>query len=130
MDTGIPIPLDALLPPSHGSPERGQKRSMEYDERDGRPAKGPRLSADDSQGQFSRFPNGRGMGQRDSRGGMDGHDGGVQMGGMGMNGAMNGHMGGMNGPRPHSYQPPDLKRGLCRDYHRESLSRLSSRTCY
>ena len=36
-----------------------------------------------------------------------------QMGGiMGMNG-----MGQMNGRRPQTYQPPDQKRGICRDYH-------------
>ena len=121
MDTGIPIPLDALLSPSgHASPERGRKRSMEYDERDGRPAKGPRLSLDGGQGQFPRYPNGRGMGQRGGRGGMDGYDGGMHMGGMGMNGGMSGNMGPMNGRRPQGYQPPDQKRGLCRDYHSES----------
>src|ERR1700733_4316693 len=50
-DTGIPIPLDALLSPSGStSPDRGRKRSNENDERDGRPpAKGPRLS---TEGQF------------------------------------------------------------------------------
>lgn len=36
-----------------------------------------------------------------------------QMGGiMGING-----MGQMNGRRPQTYQPPDQKRGICRDYH-------------
>jgi len=118
MDTGIPIPLDALLlPSSHASPERGQKRSMEYDERDGRPAKGPRLSVDGGQGQFSRYPNGRGMGHRSGRPGIDGHDGGMHIGGMSMNGGMNGNMSYMNSRRPQGYQPPDVKRGLCRDYH-------------
>ena len=41
---------------------------------------------------------------------------GVPMPGMQMNG-----MPMMNGRRPQGYQPPDQKRGLCRDYHRESL---------
>lgn len=40
-----------------------------------------------------------------------------QMGGiMGMNG-----MGQMNGRRPQTYQPPDQKRGICRDYHSKIL---------
>jgi RNA-binding protein 26 len=121
MDTGIRIPLDALISPS--SPERGQKRSMDYDDLDGRPTKGPRLSVDGGHGQFSRFPHGRGSGQRGGRGGMNGHDGGMHMGGMGMNGGMHGHMGQMNDRRPQGYQPPDQKRGLCRDYHSESRSR-------
>jgi RNA-binding protein 26 len=121
MDTGIPIPLDALLSPSgNASPERGQKRSMDHDDRDGRPAKGPRLSMDGGQGQFSRYPNGRDGGQWAGHGGMNGHGGGMSMGGMGMNGGMNGNMGQMNGRRPQGYQPPDQKRGLCRDYHSES----------
>ena len=41
-----------------------------------------------------------------------------QMGGtLGMNG-----MGQMNGRRPQTYQPPDQKRGICRDYHSKILS--------
>lgn len=40
-----------------------------------------------------------------------------QMGGiMGMNG-----MGQMNGRRPQTYQPPDQKRGICRDYHSKAF---------
>ncbi|KAF8887920.1 hypothetical protein CPB84DRAFT_1837655 [Gymnopilus junonius] len=122
LDTGIPIPLDVLLPQSQ---ERTRKRSNTDDERDGRPpAKGPRLNQD---GQFSRYGNGDGRMGLQSSGGwsrpqMDRfRDGGMgagmamyhgQMGGMGMNG-----MGGVNGRRPQGYQPPDQKRGICRDYH-------------
>lgn len=109
MEGGIPIPLDVYMSP--GSPERGQKRSMDYDDRDGRPAKGPRLSADG----YGRYPNGngRGNGQWGGHGGMDG---GMNGGGMGMGGGMS-MDGQMNGRRNQSYQPPDPKRGLCRDYH-------------
>jgi RNA-binding protein 26 len=49
-----------------------------------------------------------------------------QLAAMGMNG-MNGMvgMGGMmNGRRPQGYQPPDQKRGICRDYHSQYLSLL------
>ncbi|KAJ7357112.1 hypothetical protein DFH08DRAFT_736416 [Mycena albidolilacea] len=117
-DTGIPIPI----PASSTSPDRTRKRSSDNDERDGRPpAKGPRLS---SEGQFSRYSNGRGGGP-DSRstGGwaarverppVNGYqDSSPQMnpGGMGMNG------GPMNGRRPQPYLPPDQRRGICRDYH-------------
>ncbi|KAF8971585.1 hypothetical protein BDZ97DRAFT_1253118 [Flammula alnicola] len=129
LDNGIPIPLDALLSPTSTSPERTRKRSTTDDERDGRPpAKGPRLNND---GQFSRYGNGGGDGRMapQSSGGWTRppfRDGGMGMGapmgpygghmpGMGMN-AMNG-MGVMNGRRPQGYQPPDQKRGICRDYH-------------
>ena len=91
---------------------------MDHDDHDGRPAKGPRLSVDDSQGHYSRFPNTRGIAQRGGRGGMSGPDGGMHMGGMGMNG----HMSQMNSRRPQGYQPPDQKRGLCRDYHSKRQS--------
>ncbi|KDR84750.1 hypothetical protein GALMADRAFT_131542 [Galerina marginata CBS 339.88] len=135
LDNGIPIPLDVLLQPSS---ERTRKRSSADDERDGRPpAKGPRLNND---GHFSRYSNG-GDGRlgpqssggwsrpqmdrfRDgSMGGMGGMGMGMSMGmggfpgqmvGMGMNGM---GMGSMNGRRPQGYQPPDQKRGICRDYH-------------
>ncbi|TFK41394.1 hypothetical protein BDQ12DRAFT_647376 [Crucibulum laeve] len=139
LDNGIPIPLDGLLTPSSPPDSRTRKRSIENDERDGRPpAKGPRLNTD---GQFSRYGNGRdsrstggwggqgdgprGDGYRDfgMNGGMNGYGGpmgGMQMGmGMGLMGGMNGMngMGPMNGRRPQAYQPPDQKRGICRDYH-------------
>ncbi|KAJ6574850.1 hypothetical protein B0H19DRAFT_1126037 [Mycena capillaripes] len=116
-DTGIPIPLD--IPTTSTSPDRTRKRSFDSDERDGRPpAKGPRLS---SEGQFSRYSNGRGGGP-DSRstGGWaarverppaTGYHESMNAGGAGMNGAP------MNGRRPQPYLPPDQKRGICRDYH-------------
>ncbi|KAG2075254.1 hypothetical protein BDR04DRAFT_1092125 [Suillus decipiens] len=114
-DTGIPIPLDGLLS-NHSPTERGQKRSLEHDERDGRPpTKGARLNAE---GQFSRYPNGR-----DSRSTGAWSNGQTRAGGQGM--TMNGTVsGGMNGSnqsvnirRPQNYQPPDQRKGICRDYH-------------
>ncbi|KAG2123567.1 hypothetical protein DEU56DRAFT_863854 [Suillus clintonianus] len=114
-DTGIPIPLDALLS-NHSPTDRGQKRSLEHDERDGRPpTKGARLSAE---GQFSRYSNGR-----DSRSTGAWSGGQNRAGGQGM--MMNGTVGsGLNGGnqnvntrRPQNYQPPDQRKGICRDYH-------------
>ncbi|KAG6330067.1 hypothetical protein ID866_9022, partial [Astraeus odoratus] len=90
-DVGIPIPLDGLLQ-NTTTPERGQKRSLEYD--DHQPSKGPRLGAD---AQFSRYSNSRdyrAWGDRVDRQGT----------------------GNMNGQRIQTYQPPD-RRGICRDYH-------------
>ncbi|KAF9456156.1 hypothetical protein BDZ94DRAFT_1276397 [Collybia nuda] len=132
LDTGIPIPLDGLLSPSiSDSPDRNRKRSIENDERDGRPpAKGPRLS---TEGQFSRYTNGHGgrpenrstggWGSRVERPSLNGYRESVDIygGGMGVIGAMgmasmNG-TGPMNNRRPQVYQPPDQKRGICRDYH-------------
>ncbi|KAF8807181.1 hypothetical protein BYT27DRAFT_7137640 [Phlegmacium glaucopus] len=126
LDTGIPIPLDGLLTPTTPQ-ERTRKRSNTNDERDGRPpAKGPRLN---TEGQFSRYGNGgadgrmgqlstggwgRLQGDRFRDGGLGPYNNGqmsVVMG-MGMNG-----MGQMNSRRPQTYQPPDQKRGICRDYH-------------
>ncbi|KAI0936116.1 hypothetical protein AcW1_000438 [Taiwanofungus camphoratus] len=127
IDTGIPIPLDALLSPSiPTSPERGRKRSIDHDDRDSRPpAKGPRLNND---GQFSRYgrnDNRSSWGSRSDRGGRMGMNGrgdymdGAMNGGMemssGMNGAM-GSMGPMNGRGTQTYRPPD-RRGICRDYY-------------
>jgi RNA-binding protein 26 len=130
LDQGIPIPLDALLTPTSTSPDRTRKRSTTDDERDGRPpAKGPRLNTD---GQFSRYGNvGNGadgrMGPHSSGGWTRPpfRDGTMGMGmGMGMgpyagpmSGMGMGGMGMMNGRRPQGYQPPDQKRGICRDYH-------------
>ncbi|KAG0697156.1 hypothetical protein DFH29DRAFT_991492 [Suillus ampliporus] len=114
-DTGIPIPLDGLLS-NHSPTDRGQKRSLEHDERDGRPpTKGARLSAE---GQFSRYSNGR-----DSRSTGAWNGGQNRPAGQGM--MMNGTMGsGMNGSnqnvntrRQQNYQPPDQRKGICRDYH-------------
>lgn len=114
-DTGIPIPLDGLLS-NHSPTERGQKRSLEHDERDGRPpTKGARLNAE---GQFSRYPNGR-----DSRSTGAWSNGQNRAGGQGMtmNGTVNGGMNGSNQSvnirRPQNYQPPDQRKGICRDYH-------------
>ncbi|KAF8688848.1 hypothetical protein AX14_003388 [Amanita brunnescens Koide BX004] len=94
LDTGIPIPLDGLISPS--IPEsRSRKRSMESDDRDARPpAKGPRLNSDL---QFSRGDSRPQGGYRDGGGSPE----------MYRNG---GHTNGR-------YQPPDQKRGICRDYH-------------
>ncbi|KAK0473194.1 hypothetical protein IW261DRAFT_1585815 [Armillaria novae-zelandiae] len=118
LDTGIPIPLDGLVSPSIPSPpDRIRKRTLE-DDRDGRPTKGPRLSDD---GQFSRYGNSRGSMDSRSTGGWNsradkpanGYRDSSQPRGTGM-----GHgMGQMNGRRPQAYQPPDMKRGICRDYH-------------
>ena len=89
---------------------------MEGGERDARPStKGARLNAD---GQFSRYGSeGRSSGQWEARGGEGrGHD--YTNGGMDSYSA---HvMGYANGSRrPQSYQPPDQRRGICRDYHSE-----------
>ncbi|KAG5650444.1 hypothetical protein H0H81_012268 [Sphagnurus paluster] len=135
LDDGIPIPLDGLLSPSLSQPpDRNLKRSSEHDERDGRPpAKGPRLS---TEGQFSRYGNPQG-GRPESRstGGWGGraerpHTNGYREDGMDMYGAGMGMPTGMvmpgmnmpmqmqmNGRRQQAYQPPDQKRGICRDYH-------------
>lgn len=123
LDNGIPIPLDLFTPlPTESSSDRSRKRSMEGDERDGRPpAKGARVN---SEGQFSRYGNGgRSTGQWEVRGD-EGRGHGYTNGGMdGYNMHMMMGMGHMNGGRrPQSYQPPDQKRGICRDYHSESLS--------
>ena len=108
--------------------ERSRKRSNTNDERDGRPpAKGPRLS---TEGQFSRYHGGAdgrmgqlstggwGLPQGDGfrNGGMGAFNIGQTGGATGMNG-----MGQMNGRRPQTYQPPDQKRGICRDYHSKIL---------
>jgi RNA-binding protein 26 len=116
-DTGIPIPLDALMAPTESNPSnsagRGTKRSMEGDDRDGRPPKGMRLNND---GPIPRYTNGRGggsdgrgwggPGDRKGRPGPGGHGRGV-----------NGSPGQMNGRPPQTYLPPEQKRGICRDYH-------------
>ncbi|KAG6891430.1 hypothetical protein C0992_007209 [Termitomyces sp. T32_za158] len=133
LDNGIPIPLDGLLSPSlTQSPERSLKRNAENAERDERgPAKAPRISAE---GQYSRYPNVQGGprenrpaggwgGRGDQRQVANGYKDGVDMfgvgmgGGMVMGGMMVPGMGQMNGRRSQVYQPPDQKRGICRDYH-------------
>lgn len=91
---------------------------MEGDDRDGRPIKGARVN---TEGQFSRYGNeGRSSGQWEGREG-EGRGHGYINGGMD---SYNTHiMGHANGSRrPQSYQPPDQKRGICRDYHSEFLT--------
>ncbi|KAJ3479184.1 hypothetical protein NLI96_g9235 [Meripilus lineatus] len=114
-DQGIPIPLDAILPPPGPSPSgRTRKRSMELDDRDLRPTKGPRLNDD---GHYSRYGRQDGRwgnrGDRGSRMGIEGRpdymDGGPAPG---MESGMNGVPVGPRG----SYRPPE-RRGICRDYH-------------
>lgn len=118
VDVGIPIPLDLITPPApDSSNERGRKRNMEEDERDGRPVKGHRVN---SEGQFSRYGNGAGPSSGYWEGmEVDGRGHGYMNGGMDVyNMQMMSEMGHMNGGRrPQSYQPPDQKRGICRDYH-------------
>lgn len=121
IDSGIPIPLDLITPsPAESSSDRSRKRSIEADDRDGRPSvKGARVSSD---GQFSRYGNGggRSSGHWEERGeeerGNGYTNGGMDAYSVPMMGGM-GHMNG--GRRPQSYQPPDQKRGICRDYHSE-----------
>ncbi|KAF7319960.1 hypothetical protein MKEN_00779900 [Mycena kentingensis (nom. inval.)] len=84
-----------IPPPStDASPGRTRKRSLDNDERDGRPPKGPRLSAE---GNFPRANgwNGRGYQDRDQPGYVE------------QNGRRN----------PQAYAPPQEKRGICRDYY-------------
>lgn len=105
---GIPIPLDGLLTSlSAQEQQRSRKRSGSGLEDDGRLHKGPRLN---NIGAFSRY--GDGMG------------GGIITGMEWM--ARQGYVGGrgmqpfglpMNGRQQQGYQPPDHKRGICRDYH-------------
>ncbi|KAJ3842957.1 hypothetical protein F5878DRAFT_340864 [Lentinula raphanica] len=88
LDTGIPIPLDALLSSPTSPSEGSRKRSLENLDPGGRPSsKGPRLEG--------RYVNGRG--NMDVR-------------------SANGYpsRGRPNGS--HAYQPPDQKR-ICRDYY-------------
>ncbi|KAI0803043.1 hypothetical protein BC629DRAFT_1591141 [Irpex lacteus] len=117
VDNGIPIPLDLVTPSESISPDRRRKRSLENDDRDYRPPKGPRLNDD---GSFQRYGRADRGSWRDGRGGrmmisgradyMDGGaDSSMQPGmGDGMGGGM------MNG---RGYRPPDRPRGICRDYH-------------
>lgn len=125
IDTGIPIPLDGLISPSTSSPhEQNRKRSIDHDERDGRPAKGPRIG---TEAQFPRYTNGHagrmenrpatGWSGRTERLSSSGYREGADMYGgvvgvLGMNSPLQ-----MSGRRPQVYLPPDQKRGICRDYH-------------
>ncbi|KAJ7630692.1 hypothetical protein FB45DRAFT_543378 [Roridomyces roridus] len=104
-DTGIPIPLDNPTPSD--SPSRTRKRSFDSDGLEGQPpAKGPRLS---SEGQFSRYSDGN---QSTGSWGVPRPSNGFPPNVIGMNGG-----GQMNGRRGLPYQPPEQKRGICRDYH-------------
>ena len=96
-NVGIPIPLDGLLQNNTTSPERGQKRALEYD--DHNPSKGPRLGADSH---FNRYANGRDYrqwGEKNERPGVVNS----------------------SNQRIQTYQPPE-RRGICRDYHSAYIS--------
>lgn len=105
---GIPIPLDGLLTSlSEHEQQRPKKRSSSGIEDDGRLHKGPRLNND---GAFSRYGDGMGGGTMPGMGWVarQGYGGGRVMHPFGMP---------TNGRRQQGYQPPDHKRGICRDYH-------------
>ncbi|TBU35050.1 hypothetical protein BD311DRAFT_681408 [Dichomitus squalens] len=116
-DSGIPIPVDALLSLNSSSPERSRKRGIDDDYDQHGPSKGARLSHD---GQFSRY-GGRGRGDdRSSWGGRG--DRGARMelnGGRAdyMDGGMQGMQMNANGRGGQGYRPPEQRRGICRDYH-------------
>jgi RNA-binding protein 26 len=125
-DTGIPIPLDGLLSPSTGPLGDGaRKRSIETEERDGPPAKGPRLS---TEGQFSRYGNHQnGRGEHRSTGGWGTNGYGESMEMHGAEPGVGGGRGmGMNGRRQSTYQPPEQSRGICRDYYSAFVFRYLS----
>ncbi|KIY51399.1 hypothetical protein FISHEDRAFT_37255 [Fistulina hepatica ATCC 64428] len=114
-DTGIPIPLDALLSPTIPTSPHSRKRSSPDDDHDGRaPAKGLRLSSDDH---FSRYSNGN---DRSSGSWSSNHnDSSRGEHGSSYNGPPTAPMAmqGMNGRRKQGYHPPDGgKRNICRDY--------------
>ena len=113
-DSGIPIPLDSLLANNTSSPERGQKRTHAEDDRDAdHPAKGPRLTID---GQFSRYSSGR-----------DPRSTGQWAPRTDRQVLANGPSPAVNGQRIQTYQPPDQRRGICRDYHSAYPSFAQSR---
>jgi RNA-binding protein 26 len=101
---GIPIPLDGLLTSLSEQEQRPKKRSGSGLEDDGRPHKGPRLNNDTA---FSRYGDGMGGGTMPGMGWVA-YGGGQVMHPFGMP---------TNGRRQQGYQPPDHKRGICRDYH-------------
>lgn len=110
-DTGIPIPLDAIIPSGPSNPpERSRKRQSDYAE-DIRPPKGPRVSQD---GPFSRHGPSRGPGWSNGNWG-NGAPG--RAGYDEVNGAMGPRMNGR--VPPTQYHPPDQRRGICRDYYSE-----------
>jgi RNA-binding protein 26 len=93
---GIHIPLDEIMSATSTSPSGSRKRAFDSDERDGRPTKGPRLGPDSHIA-------------RHGRGGRGGSVG---------TGRFNNEYGGemMHRP-PGGYNPPEHKRGICRDYY-------------
>lgn len=116
---GIPIPLDALMS-SAGPSDRTRKRSLEEDDHDHPPPKGPRLGND---GHFSRY-HGQSRGNSDLRGGqMNGRAMGRGEGGLYINGQMRGQMGIDTHTSSPMYRPPGGgfngrgRRGICRDYY-------------
>jgi len=110
---GIPIPLDGLLTPSSERPQSQQRmKRRNTAEDDVRPHKGPRLNND---GSFQRFGEGTGQGWIGRQGFGVARNGPMPPFGIHMNGM------GMNGRPPLGYQPPDQKRGICRDYHSSFL---------
>ena len=115
-DNGIRIPLDAIIPSGSSSPpERSRKRQSDYAE-DIRPPKGPRVSQD---GPFSRHGPHRGPGWSNGNWG-GGGPGRTSYGGSpdDVNGAMGPPRMNGRGP-PTQYNPPDQRRGVCRDYYSE-----------
>lgn len=92
--------------------ERGRKRSLEYDDRDYRPNKGPRTS---EEGPYSRYGRGGGAFRGERGGGRMMMSGRADYMDGGMNGAMEMGMAGMMNGRS-AYRPPE-RRGICRDYH-------------
>lgn len=101
-DSGIPIPLDAL------TSSTSRKRGLEHlhDEHEYR--KGPRLSNDP---QVSRY----GSAGRGSAGPVRGGRGGY-----GSEGGASGVLPYQNGRPQQTYRGPEVKKGVCRDYHSES----------
>lgn len=111
---GIPIPLDGLLTPQ----QRLLKRRNPGSDGEERPHKGPRLNNDP---EFSRYGD---DGVAKAAGGWIGPPGygGTRIGGM------NPFAVPLNGRQSQGYQPPDQKRGICRDYHSSFLSNTANDT--
>jgi len=128
-DSGIPIPLDAIIPSgSSSSPDRGRKRPSDYDDNIP-PPKGPRVNQD---GSFSRHGPHRGPGWSNGNWG----GGSTSRGGYGgsmddVNGATPPRMNG-RGPSAQYHPPDQQRRGICRDYYSERIlfhSRCHTNIC-
>lgn len=128
-DGGIPIPLDALMS-SAGSSDRVRKRSLEEDDHDHPPPKGPRLS---NEGHFSRY-HGQSRGNSDPRSGQMNGRSMVRPEGPYMNGQMRAQIGIDVHHTSPVYRPPapagglngrGRRGGICRDYHSKSFAFLS-----